>query len=111
MIGVDTAVFHGYVNCGATGAITGIGNVLPREVLHLCALSQAAAKGDGTEDRRSTFVETFCPECENMLLPNSSFCVVCGTSVRSSSRQARRAMGMGTAHATTASAPTDGGVA
>src|SRR5690606_5987948 len=39
MVGVDTTVFHGIVNCGATGAITGIGNVLPREVLHLCALS------------------------------------------------------------------------
>lgn len=46
MIGVDTAVFHGYVNCGASGAITGIGNVLPKEVLHLCNLSQAAAAGD-----------------------------------------------------------------
>ncbi|MEN3792100.1 dihydrodipicolinate synthase family protein [Fulvimarina sp. MAC3] len=45
MIGVDTAVVHGYVNCGATGAITGIGNVLPEEVLHLCALSREAAKG------------------------------------------------------------------
>ena len=30
MVGVDTQVFHGYVNCGASGAITGIGNVLPR---------------------------------------------------------------------------------
>jgi hypothetical protein len=38
MIGVDTCVFHGVVNCGATGAITGIGNALPREVLHLTAL-------------------------------------------------------------------------
>jgi 4-hydroxy-tetrahydrodipicolinate synthase len=46
MIGVDTTVFHGFVNCGAAGAITGIGNVLPREVLHLVALSQAAATGD-----------------------------------------------------------------
>ncbi len=46
MIGVDTQVFHGFVNCGAIGAITGIGNVLPREVLHLCALSRAAAAGD-----------------------------------------------------------------
>lgn len=46
MIGVDTAVVHGYVNCGASGAITGIGNVLPKEVLHLCKLSQAAAAGD-----------------------------------------------------------------
>jgi 1-pyrroline-4-hydroxy-2-carboxylate deaminase len=46
MIGVDTAVFHGFVNCGAAGAITGIGNVLPKEVLHLCKLAQAAARGD-----------------------------------------------------------------
>jgi 4-hydroxy-tetrahydrodipicolinate synthase len=46
MIGVDTAVFHGFVNCGATGAITGIGNVLPREVIHLCNLAQAAAAGN-----------------------------------------------------------------
>ncbi|WP_417724434.1 dihydrodipicolinate synthase family protein [Salipiger sp.] len=46
MIGVDTNVFHGFVNCGATGAITGIGNALPREVLHLVALCQKAATGD-----------------------------------------------------------------
>jgi 1-pyrroline-4-hydroxy-2-carboxylate deaminase len=46
MVGVDTQVFHGYVNCGATGAITGIGNVLPREVLHLTHLCAEAAKGD-----------------------------------------------------------------
>lgn len=46
MIGVDTAVYHGFVNAGARGAITGIGNVLPREVLHLSALCQAAAAGD-----------------------------------------------------------------
>ena len=51
MIGVDTCVFHGFVNCGATGAITGIGCVLPREVLHLVSLSQAAAQGD-VEARR-----------------------------------------------------------
>jgi 4-hydroxy-tetrahydrodipicolinate synthase len=46
MIGVDTTVFHGYVNCGAKGAITGIGNALPREVLHLVSLCQKAAAGD-----------------------------------------------------------------
>lgn len=46
MIGVDTAVYHGFVNCGATGAITGIGNALPKEVLHLVALSQRASAGD-----------------------------------------------------------------
>jgi dihydrodipicolinate synthase/N-acetylneuraminate lyase len=51
MIGVDTCVFHGVVNCGATGAITGIGNALPREVLHLTALCEKAADGD-TRARR-----------------------------------------------------------
>lgn len=28
MVGVDTQVVHGFVNCNATGAITGIGNAL-----------------------------------------------------------------------------------
>ncbi len=46
MVGVDTNVYHGFVNCGATGAITGIGNALPREVLHLVSLCQKAAAGD-----------------------------------------------------------------
>ncbi|HEY0214305.1 MAG TPA: dihydrodipicolinate synthase family protein [Paenirhodobacter sp.] len=57
MIGVDTAVFHGFVNCGAAGAITGIGNVLPKEVLHLVALSQAAAKGDADARTRALELE------------------------------------------------------
>jgi dihydrodipicolinate synthase/N-acetylneuraminate lyase len=52
MVGVDTAVYHGFVNCGATGAITGIGNALPREVLHLVALSRKAAEGNA-EARRA----------------------------------------------------------
>lgn len=46
MVGVDTNVYHGFVNCGATGAITGIGNALPREVLQLVSLSKKAAQGD-----------------------------------------------------------------
>jgi dihydrodipicolinate synthase/N-acetylneuraminate lyase len=46
MVGVDTNVYHGFVNCGATGAITGIGNALPREVLHLVDLCKKAAAGD-----------------------------------------------------------------
>ncbi|MDP3407822.1 dihydrodipicolinate synthase family protein [Bosea sp. (in: a-proteobacteria)] len=46
MVGVDTQVFHGFVNCGASGAITGIGNVLPKPVLHLVALCEQAATGD-----------------------------------------------------------------
>ncbi|MFK7926639.1 MAG: dihydrodipicolinate synthase family protein [Myxococcota bacterium] len=46
MVGVDTQVVHGFVNCGATGAITGIGNAIPEPVLHLVALCQAAQGGD-----------------------------------------------------------------
>ena len=57
MVGVDTTVFHGFVKCGATGAITGIGNVLPREVLHLCALSRAAAAGDAEARRLALELE------------------------------------------------------
>ncbi len=46
MAGVDTQVFHGFVHCGAAGAITGIGNCLPNEVLHLVSLCERAAAGD-----------------------------------------------------------------
>ncbi|MEI4195548.1 dihydrodipicolinate synthase family protein [Roseovarius sp. E0-M6] len=57
MIGVDTAVYHGFVNCGATGAITGIGNALPKEVLLLTELSEMAAKGDALARRRAQELE------------------------------------------------------
>lgn len=53
MAGVDTQVFHGYVNCNATGTITGIGNVLPREVLQLVSLSRQAAQGDARARRQA----------------------------------------------------------
>jgi 4-hydroxy-tetrahydrodipicolinate synthase len=66
MVGVDTQVFHGFVNCGATGAITGIGNALPREVLHLVALSRKAAEGDAVARRQAR-------ELEAALLVLSSF--------------------------------------
>jgi len=46
MVGVDTQVVHGFVRCGADGAITGVGNALPREILHLVMLCQRAAAGD-----------------------------------------------------------------
>ncbi len=46
MVGVDTQMVHGYVNCGARGAITGVGNALPREALHLAKLCEQAAAGD-----------------------------------------------------------------
>lgn len=51
MVGVDTQVYHGFVHCGAVGAITGIGNALPREVLHFVRLCEKAAAGD-VEARR-----------------------------------------------------------
>ena len=51
LVGVDSQVCHGYIRCGAVGAITGIGNCLPREVLHLVALCRQAASGD-VEARR-----------------------------------------------------------
>ncbi|KXU82552.1 dihydrodipicolinate synthase family protein [Paraburkholderia monticola] len=57
MVGVDTQVFHGFVNCGATGAITGIGNALPREVLQLVDLCRKAANGDVVARRRARELE------------------------------------------------------
>ena len=57
MVGVDTQVVHGYVNCGAKGAITGIGNVLPKQVLALCNLAEQAAAGDVRARRRAKELE------------------------------------------------------
>ncbi len=53
MVGVDTQVVHGFVSCGAKGAITGVGNALPKEVLHLIALCEKAATGDATARRKA----------------------------------------------------------
>lgn len=66
MVGVDTQLFHGLVNCGACGVITGIGNVLPREVLRLVELCERAAKGDATARRLAL-------ELESALSPLSEF--------------------------------------
>lgn len=46
MVGVDTQVVHGYLNCGAVGAITGVGNALPTQVLRLVQLCEQAAAGN-----------------------------------------------------------------
>ena len=46
LVGVDTQVFHGFVRCGAAGAITGVGNCLPTEVLRLVDLCRRAAAGE-----------------------------------------------------------------
>ena len=47
VVGVDTQVVHGIVDCGASGVITGIGNVFPEAVLRLIELCRAARDGDG----------------------------------------------------------------
>ena len=57
MVGVDTQVFHGFVRCGAVGAITGIGNALPRAVLRLVALCQQAVAGDARARRLALELE------------------------------------------------------
>jgi hypothetical protein len=71
------------------------------------AAVEDAVRTDGLRSKRATVDDSYCPECENLLLDNSNFCMVCGTSVRSSSHQARRAMNEPAAPA----APTAGGVA
>lgn len=53
LAGVDTQVFHGFVHCGAVGAITGIGNVLPQEILRLVRLCERAAAGDAKARRHA----------------------------------------------------------
>ena len=58
MIGVDTTVYHGYVNCGAGGAITGVGNAFPKEVLHLIDLCEKAAEGDSLSREKAKELES-----------------------------------------------------
>ena len=57
LVGVDTCVYHGMVNCGASGAITGIGNVLPREVLQLLSLCTQAVGGNASARTRAQELE------------------------------------------------------
>ena len=66
LVGVDTQVVHGYVRCGATGAITGLGNALPGPVLRLIQLCREAQAGD-TRARR------FAQELEEALRVLSTF--------------------------------------
>ncbi|MFK7820511.1 MAG: dihydrodipicolinate synthase family protein, partial [Planctomycetaceae bacterium] len=66
MIGVDTQVVHGFLNCGAVGAITGIGNALPKEVLRLVELSEKAAAGCHESER-------FARELEAALIVLSTY--------------------------------------
>ena len=51
VVGVDTQVFHGIINCGAIGVITGIGNVLPEAVIRLYKLCVEASNGSAKSRR------------------------------------------------------------
>ena len=66
MAGVDTQVYHGFVRCGAVGAITGIGNCIPTEVLKYVELCTLAASGDNQADQ-------FARELSDALAVLSSF--------------------------------------
>ncbi len=66
MVGVDTQVFHGYVNCGAVGAITGIGNAIPAQVLKLINLCERAVTGDAQARR-------FAKELDEALMVLSTY--------------------------------------
>jgi 1-pyrroline-4-hydroxy-2-carboxylate deaminase len=57
MVGVDTQVVHGYVRCGARGAITGVGNALPVQVLRLIDLCTRAAAGEAQAHRDALELE------------------------------------------------------
>ncbi|MDA7916151.1 dihydrodipicolinate synthase family protein [Verrucomicrobia bacterium] len=57
MVGVDTQVFHGFLHCGATGAITGIGNALPQQVLRMVELCERAATGDAQARKLASELE------------------------------------------------------
>ena len=57
MVGVDTEVYHGFVNCGATGSITGIGTALPKEALLLAKLAKKAAEGNAEARVRALELE------------------------------------------------------
>ena len=54
MVGVDTQVLHGFLNCGAGGAITGVGNALPAQVLRLIELCERGDQGDPEAIRLAT---------------------------------------------------------
>ena len=58
MVGVDSQVVYGYVKCAATGTITGVGNALPKEVLHLVKLCERAAAGDQDAHRLATELDS-----------------------------------------------------
>jgi 4-hydroxy-tetrahydrodipicolinate synthase len=66
VVGIDNALIHGVLGCGAVGAITGVGNVLPDEVIYLWRLCQSAEEGDAEAWR-------LAEELDRRLLPLSDY--------------------------------------
>ena len=67
VVGIDNALVHGVMGCGAVGAVTGVGNVFPREVMYLWRLLQLAQeKGDAEAWR-------LAEELDRRLLPMSDY--------------------------------------
>ena len=67
--------------------------LMVRMVLQASLLEAAfEAAAAGGRSRHSAGANAFCPECELALLPNAAFCGACGSSVQSSSHQARQGL-------------------
>lgn len=67
VIGIDNALVHGVMGCGAVGAVTGVGNVLPQEVMYLWKLLLLAQeKGDAEAWR-------LAEELDRRLLPMADY--------------------------------------
>ena len=67
VIGIDNQLVHGVMGCNAIGAVTGVGNVLPDEVMYLWRLCQAARETGDPEAWR------LAEELDRRLLPLSDY--------------------------------------
>jgi hypothetical protein len=74
------------------GALVAAGLMVRARVVLQAALLESALE-DAARDARPKHATTdigYCPECENPLLSDAAFCIVCGSSVRATSASARR---------------------
>jgi hypothetical protein len=74
------------------GVVVAAGVTVRARIVLQTAVYEAAIE-DAARDARPKHATTeigWCPECENALLPDAAFCIVCGTTVRAASGSARR---------------------
>ncbi len=67
VVGIDNELIHGAMRCNAVGAVTGVGNVLPEEVMCLWRLCQAARENGDDEAWR------LAEELDRRLLPLADY--------------------------------------